>query len=234
MRKTWRYFLLFSLLIVTNCFALQKISIADDQTKNVTISAYELSRIFVKGDRIQNVRGLEGAYILTKDAAQGQIYIKPTPPYQSKPFNLFITTEQGHNYNLFVMASGLPGQDVELKPNTPSKEAGRWEKNMPYSQALVQLITAMVNGDPPQGYAVLYPAKKTKDVEDDTYTLRLQRIYQGVHLTGKTYLVQNKTDAEIVLDKQYFYQNGVRAIAFFNPKVAPNGQTMLYMVTADE
>jgi len=70
------YFALLAML--QNCFALQSITIGDNQTKNVTISANELSRIFVKGDRVLNVRGVEGAYILTKDAVQGQIFIKPT------------------------------------------------------------------------------------------------------------------------------------------------------------
>jgi len=229
-----RYWLLLILFCAHNSLALQLVPIADDQTKNITISAYELSRIFVKGDRIQNARGLEGAYILTKDSGQGQIYVKPTSSYQQKPFNLFLTTEQGHNYNLFITAQGLPGQDIELKPNTPSKEAVSWEKSSAYSQVLVKLITNMVNGDAPEGYAVLDTGKKEKSVRYDQFIVKLQKTYRGNHLYGEVLLVQNQCNYPINLSETIFYQAGTRAIALLRTNIPAEGQTMLFRVMGDE
>ena len=161
-----RKYCLFSLFLLgQSCFALQTVSISDNRTQKITVSAQELSRIFVKDDRIQNVRGLEGAYILTKDAVQGQIYIKPTPPYQATPFNLFISTENGRNFNLFVTATEISGQDIQIKPSTPSKAVEDWEKSSEYSQILIKLITSMINGEDLSGYSIVYPAKKTKTIK---------------------------------------------------------------------
>lgn len=228
-------FLLFELLLDPSCFALQTVSIADNQTKNITVSAHELSRIFVAGDRIQNVRGLEGAYILTKDNAQGQIYVKPTSPYQAKPFNLFITTEQGRNYNLLVTASAVSGQDIELKPSTPGKEAELWEKGTEYSQLLVKLITSMINDEVPSGYLVVYPDRRTKKgIKHNQLTISLQKRYLGKYLYSEVLLVQNKSNNPINLNEVLFYQTGTRAIAFLHSVLPANGQTTLFRVMSNE
>jgi len=238
MYKLFNYRLFVSFLLMflfgQHCFALQTISIADNQTKSITISANELSRIFVKEDRIQNVRGLEGAYVLTKDAVQGQVYVKPTPPYQSKPFNLFITTEKARNFNLFVMATGIPGQDIELKPSTPSKEAESWERNSEYSQVLVKLITSMINDDLPSGYSVVYPDKKTKAIKYDNFTLKLQKTYLGKKLHGEVLLIQNRRNYPINLTETLFYQAGTRAVTVLNSHLAASGQTELFRVISNE
>lgn len=226
--------LLLLLLPIQNCLSLQTITIGDNQTKNITVSAHELSRIFVAGDRILNVRGVEGAYILTKDAIQGQIFIKPTPPYQTRPFNLFISTEQGRNYNLFVIAAGVSGQDIELKPNTPSKEAAVWEKNSDYSQAVTQLITSMLQDEAPAGYGTVYPdSKKNKPIKYADFTLKLQKQYRGNKMYGEVFLVQNRRNYQINLAEKMFYQDGTRAITILQPYVTAKGQTVLFRVMSE-
>jgi len=234
--SNYRLFLSFLLTLPfgQDCFALQTITIADNQTKTITVSAHELSRIFVEGDRIQNVRGLEGAYTLTKDAAQGQVYIKPTPPYQAKPFNLFITTEKGRNFNLFVMATGISGQDIELKPSTPSKEVEPWERNSEYSQVLVKLITCMINGEVPSDYSVIYPDKKVKAVKYDNFTTKLQKRYLGKRLYGEVLLIQNRRNYPLSLNEAMFYQAGTRAVTILNPTLPAKGQTELFRVMSNE
>ena len=44
----------------------------------LNISAKELTRIAVSGDRITLVRGSEGAYQISNDTVQGAVFIKPT------------------------------------------------------------------------------------------------------------------------------------------------------------
>jgi len=232
MFKHW--FLLFLLLLSSSSFALQTVLIGDDQTRNIDISAYDLTRIFVKGDRIQNVRGLEGAYFLIKDAGQGQVYLKPSLIFQQKPFNLFITTEQGHNYNLFIQAKGVPGQDIELKPTTPSRVATIWEKNSAYSQVLLKLIAAMMNDDPPDGYAVLYPDKKLKPVKYSNFNIKLQKSYHGDHLYGEALIIQNQSRETITISETMFYQTNTRAVALADLSIPPKGQTMLYRVMSND
>lgn len=214
--------------------ALQSVLIADNQTKQITVSVQELSRIFVQGDRIQNVRGLEGAYLLTKDGTQGQIFIKPTPPYQTKPFNLFVSTEKGHNFNLLVIATEAPGQDIELKPSTPNKEAETWEKGSDYSQVLVKLIASMVKNELPPGYSVVYPDKKTQEVKYDGVTVKLIKRYVGKSLYGEKLLVKSSCKNPLTLSEGQFYHKGVRAISLLSSALPANGESILYRVMNNE
>jgi conjugal transfer pilus assembly protein TraK len=235
MRNPFFLFCLFLFLCLTqNSLALQAVSIADNQTKQITVSAHELSRIFVKGDRIQNVRGLEGAYLLTKDEVQGQIFIKPTPPYQTKPFNLFVSTEKGHNFNLLVIATEALGQDIEIKPTTPNKEAEIWEKGSDYSQILVKLIVGMVKNELPPGYSVVYPDKKTKEVKYDGVTAKLIKRYMGKSLYGEELLITSTCKHPLNLSEEQFYHKGVRAISILNSTLPANGESMLYRVMNNE
>ena len=244
-----RFFSLFLLLLTTcffmpfalfapSCFALQTIAIANNQTKNITVAANELSRIFVKDDRIQHVRGLDGAYLLTQDATLGQIFIKPAEAYRDKPFNLFITTEKGRNFNLIVKAEDSAGQDIELQPSSPSPEAANWEQTAEYSQVLGTLITSMINGETPPGYSVVYPVKKNKAIKYSnkhaSVNLLLQKKYLGKHLFGEVLLVQNKGKTQLKLTESTFYQPGVRAITLLNPVISTHGQTMLFRVMSND
>lgn len=107
-------------------WALQTKALSDHQTAFFKISVKELTQIFVEGDRVQSARGLDGHYQLTKDESQGAIFIKPST---HKPFNLFLTTEAGHNYTLLLSPIDIPAEVIQLKPLSSIKaKAAQWEK----------------------------------------------------------------------------------------------------------
>jgi type-F conjugative transfer system secretin TraK len=56
----------------------QTVVVEDDSKISAEISAKELTRISVIGDRITLVRGSEGAYQISNDTVQGAVFIKPT------------------------------------------------------------------------------------------------------------------------------------------------------------
>lgn len=56
----------------------QTFMIEDNAQVSAEISAKELTRISVVGDRIILVRGSEGAYQISNDTVQGAVFIKPT------------------------------------------------------------------------------------------------------------------------------------------------------------
>jgi hypothetical protein len=68
-------------LFSTSVYA-QTLVIEDNAQVSAEISAKELTRISVIGDRITLVRGSEGAYQISNDTVQGAVFIKPTvnPP----------------------------------------------------------------------------------------------------------------------------------------------------------
>jgi len=195
MFKTCLYSLLMTSVLISTSFALQVKPVKDNQTVMVKVSAKELSRVFVSGDRILNVRGLDGAYELKRDDNLGEIYVQPTIYYQHKAFNLFITTEKGHTYNLFLTPLDVPAESIEIKPQSPSlKLADRWEKNSPYGQTIIELMGYMSNGDHPEGYAVVSLGKIKPKKLASCLTMQLLTIYRGNHL-GLEYKLQDHLTA---------------------------------------
>jgi hypothetical protein len=64
-------------LFSTSVYA-QTLVIEDNAQVSAVISAKELTRISVAGDRITLVRGSEGTYQISNDTVQGAVFIKPT------------------------------------------------------------------------------------------------------------------------------------------------------------
>jgi type-F conjugative transfer system secretin TraK len=227
-RKVWWALL----LVVTSSLALQEVSINDNEMKKLNIASNELSRIFVRGDRIQSVRGLDGAYLLTKDAVSGQIYVKPTGV--KKDFNLYIGTEKGHNYNLLLSALELPGQDIELKGNSSKQEVEAWEQSSPYEQVVLKLVVGMITNS--EELVALDAAKREESTvvkingSETKIKGSLISTYQGGGLRGEVWQIENLSKKEIGLEPGIFYHTHVRAIALLAEKLVPNRPMMLYRV----
>ena len=78
----------------------------------ISISKENLTRITVKDDRVANVFGITGEYVLEADEELGQVFIRPIGlGGTSKPIHLTLTTEKGHT------------QDLRLIPKDQTPEA---------------------------------------------------------------------------------------------------------------
>lgn len=220
-----------SVFLATPSFALQILKAKDNETVSAKITDKGLTRIFVTDDRIQAVRGTDGMYQLTKDENQGAIFIKPTLSYQRTSFNLFLSTENGHSYTLLLHPADIPAQNIELKPQTPSKKrAERWEKNMPYTQLVVTLMTDMVNAKQPDGYAIVN-LEKTKPIKlSSGLTMQLLTLYQGNHLQGEFWRIKNPNKYSITVEPTDFYQDNSQAISILDETLNANDETYLYRV----
>jgi conjugal transfer pilus assembly protein TraK len=223
------YAITMGFLLVSSSYALQVKAMKDNQSESVKISSKELSRLFVLGDRVQAIRGLNGAYELIKDEKQGAIFIKPTPYYINKPFNLFITTENGHTFNLLLFPLDIPAESIEIKPLSPSVHiAERWEKNAPYVETLIRLITNMVNDQQPEGYSVV-PVHGDL-VKYPKFSMTLETIYKGDHLEGETWSVKNTTKTSIYLKSSHFMHDNTRAISIEDDVLDRGEVTYVYRV----
>jgi len=229
MRKTVLFFVLIYIFAMP-AFALQIKQIKDNQTVTANISSKELTRIFVEGDRIQNVRGVQGAYELTKDEKLGAVFIKLSPSYL-KTFNLFVTTESGQTYNLLLTPKDLPAESIELRPLSPVVSvAKRWERNSPYVETLIQLIHYMVNDIKPEGYAVIDFLKIKQKNLSPGLNMQLIRIYRGANLEGEIWQLKNACSKTLYLNKKDFFEHRVRAISLDKKVLHCNEKTYLYRV----
>jgi hypothetical protein len=79
----------------------------------VSISREGLTRIAVQEDRILNVFGVTGEYVLEADEDQGQIFIQPALGVTT-PLSLTITTEGGHTQDLRFVPKNQPPEALIL------------------------------------------------------------------------------------------------------------------------
>src|SRR3990167_7156559 len=100
---------LFFLLTLSAVKAALIQTLDESRVIEVPISKEDLTRITVQEDRIRNVFGVTGEYVLETDEDQGQIFIRPTD--LEKPFSLTLTTEKGRT------------QDLRLIPKDQATEA---------------------------------------------------------------------------------------------------------------
>ncbi len=231
--KFYQRVLLFvlSIALMQISFAAQEKPIKDNGTAQAYVSIKGLTRIAVLNDRIEDVRGPDGAYQIKADLNQGAVFIQPTPDFQKKPFTLFIATEQNHNYVLRLQPRDQNADTILLNPpDAQNPVAAHWETATPYTQIITQLMTDMVNQSLPEGYAVDDITKAKNQQVSPSINIKLINIYQGAYLQGLIYSVTNRTAQTITVSEPQFYQSGDRAIALSQHVIAPHSQIFLYKV----
>ncbi|CAN5421279.1 hypothetical protein BH10PSE19_BH10PSE19_00160 [soil metagenome] len=215
-------------------FALQTKNVKDNGTVWATVSIEGITRISVANDRILHVRGQQGAYFIKYDNNQGAVFIQPTEDYAKKSFTLFIATELNRNYVLQLTPKAQLSDMILLKPTDVVKQrAEHWEKSSSYTQGITNLISAMMNRTPPEGYVHTLVKGKTNSLGGIT-TFSLKEIYRGVHLEGRVYTVKNKTRYPLTLVENQFYQPGDRAIVLSSLIIPPSAYTLLYKVVCHD
>jgi type-F conjugative transfer system secretin TraK len=178
-----------------------------------------------------SVKGIKGTYLLVKDEKQGSIYIKPTSYFSKKPFDIFITTESGLTYDLFLMPKQIPSETIWIKPlNSSNKKAKRWEVNSSYSDKLVELIKEMQSESHPEGYAVIPVDGKVKKING--LKVQLLKVYRGFHLQGEVWCVMNDTRKPIKINLNDFKYNGLLALSMEDDYLKIGEEVYLYKVVS--
>lgn len=222
----------FVMMFFNFSFATQIKIIHDNDTAQALVSTQGLTRIAVSHDRIINVRGPEGAYHIKNDNVQGAVFLQPTR--NTKPFTVFVATEQNHNYILHLMPTIQHADTILIQSSDQNvlKSVHRGKASS-YNQAITQLMNAMVNHRHLEDYSIqLIPNQENYYSNIATFTL--VQIYSGEYLQGEVYRVKNCTNHTVTLRENGFYQLNDRAIALKNPIVKPQGETWLYKITGSE
>lgn len=230
--------LLTSVGFFTTSFALQVRSAKDNETLFFKISSREYTRIFVSGDRVLSVKGKENSYEIKEFNGkydQGVLYLKPNLFYQKRPFSIFITTEQGHTYTLFLNPIDVPSENVEIKPVSASKKvAANWETNQSYQQLIIELMREMVGKKQPEGYAVIPLGDVKPKRLSSGLTMQLVTIYRGSYLEGEIWRLKNNSNHQMHLLPREFYQDNIRAASLIDETLNCGDETILYRVVSHE
>lgn len=115
-----------SFLMATTAQAAIQRPLDELKVIEVPISKQDLTRITVKEDRILNVFGVTGEYVLEADEDQGQIFIRPAGLNNNKPIHLTLTTEGGHTQDLRLIPQDKKPEALILKAEDTTKKEHPW------------------------------------------------------------------------------------------------------------
>ncbi len=207
------------------------VRVNDNTTIKASISSAEPTRIAVADDRIRALRGVEGAYTYQNDTVQGAVFIKPTESYQHKPFYVFISTEQNHNYVLQLTPKVGSASILVLQPRQTNNTTSPWDNSPSSETQLVQLVRTMVNGKDSDDYAMTVVNSAKNQRWNSQFNVRLLAVFDGAQFQGSVYRITNRSHQTMQLNESQFYRPGDRAIALQNDQLLPKGETLLYKVT---
>ncbi len=187
---------LFCFVLSTTAHAAIIKHLNESQTIEVPISQSGLTRMRVKDDRILNVFGVTGEYILEADEGQGQVFIRPTGLGGFKPIHLTLTTEKGITQDLQLTPQNRSPEALILKSDA---ERSKETKNLISREEIEDLLRASHEDRIPLGY---------KSLPLNLNTLKgpylWKRELQGEKLKASTYEVKNNSQSPFTLSEPEF------------------------------
>jgi type-F conjugative transfer system secretin TraK len=216
----------------------------------VSIAREDLTRIAVKEDRILNVVGLTGEYVLEADETQGQVFIRPNEHGPSKPINLTLITEEGHTQDLRLVPQNKSPEALILvsREEQPGNMSFLSETRRHLKGNLLQisvtrndvedLLRASQEERIPIGYK-LAPINLKGDLRYKgslEISSRLIRELKGKALRALTYHVENKSKNALVLSEPNFVkdldfpQNSIVAVLMPKKSLISGERTVVYVV----
>ncbi len=148
--------------------AMQVLDAVDHAELAAEISATEVNRIALLGDRIARVVRAPDGYAVEHDAGSGDLFLRrmapgpaavPEGPVPSiAPVTLFIGTEKGFTYRLTLSPSDRDAAQILIRnaDALPSDAAAIASPlaGTPHVAALVRLVRAVARREPLAGYAI--------------------------------------------------------------------------------
>ncbi len=150
--------------------AMQVLEAVDHAELAAEISAAEVNRIALIGDRIARVVRAPDGFAVEHDGASGDLWLRRTssqggsghPGMGSDPVTLFIGTEKGFTYRLTLTPSDRDAAQIlirnaDLLPDMAQgvDDAGPTLASGPHIAGLVRLVRAVARREPLPGYEIL-------------------------------------------------------------------------------
>ena len=179
-----------------------------------------------------------GEIALTCDRDKGEIYVRPVGD-SAKPINLFVASANA-TYTLLLRRSDTPADTIVIRDRTPKalKHATSAQALAGPSpnqvRAMKALLVAMASDRVPPDIRV----EETHGTLPLWNEARFSRVrqYEGRGLVGEKYLLQNISDAPMVLAEQEFdrEQGKVVGIAVEYHNLRPGESTSVYVIRRGE
>ena len=151
--------------------AMQLLEAVDHAELAAEVSATEINRIALIGDRVARVVRAPDGFAVEHDAASGDLWLRAAPdrspgqagnaPSTGTPATLFIGTEKGFTYRLTLTptvraAAQILIRNADALPEAnPAGDVYRPPAGDPHLAALVKLVRAVARRDLLPGYEIL-------------------------------------------------------------------------------
>ena len=191
-----------------------------DESKSIeiSISKENLTRITVKDDRVANIFGITGEYVLEADEELGQVFIRPIGlGGTSKPIHLTLTTEKGHTQDLRLIPKDQAPEALILEEGKQetllsqgsmtrvSAVQGSTTQVLIARDEIESLLQACQEMRIPLGYKVA-----PLNLKDTSVTFKgphlLIREIRGEKLRALTYEIKNLSKRAFILSEDIFTQ----------------------------
>lgn len=231
------FFLLVLLAAQSIVHAEQVLSVEDGGSYSIKVSATEITRLHVDGGRLDKVWGLSSRWSAQPDQTSGELFIKSVATSDRRAFSFIVRDNFGNTYTLVASPMDVPSETVQLKPkNKKLVGQGTTDKagsSQAYINSVKALMRDMVRGNE-LNYSVNIFSHEVPLWKETVITWTKQYVTNA--LVGDLYRIENKTDAEMVLDEREFSNFGgnVRAVALRDLVLQPHQTTDLFIIRGQE
>ncbi len=220
------------------------IAIANDDEAKITLSAQDINRVFVVGDKIVSLDAPHHRVIAHNDAS-GSLLMNVIG---QEPFTVFLTTAHGRHFSLWVLPKSEPGVTVRFLPTTtiihtvyPPQHTARHVAHADQKTWVNLLRDVMLSKIPPGYTRIDPPALNTVSVfqlprmrkmskTGPFLEERVQAGFLGGALALRIVRLTNTGKKPIAFKPRDFYTRGVKALALEKETLAPQESTNLYEV----
>lgn len=215
---------------------------AKDGRFEADVSARQMSRISMLGERIASVRKLDepgGPQLLVEtDEKSGDAFVAFDGDVAGRAFNLFLTTESGKVVQAVLHPVPGEGQTVLVRlegaPAMPVTQAGagggRPEGRSAYQETLVQFVRFMFNDQEVEG--VVRRITNGSNVRAGPFAVREVSTWEGPGLRGRVLYVTNVGKAEEPVPLEAFLVERVNAAAATHERLKSGEQGRVFIVEA--
>lgn len=194
------------------------------KTIKAEISRQGLTRITVKEDRIQNVFGVTGEYVLETDEDQGQVFIRPMGPGSLNSISLTLTTEKGRTQDFLLTPTDKTPEALILWIRE-SSEREKAASSQPSRQDIEDLIMACQQNRIPVGYKLMPLELKTTN--DPHHMVREIR---NDHLRVLTFeIINNGQDPINIFEEDFAQDSATIAVLLTSRILKPGEKTYVYV-----
>ncbi len=200
---------------------------------DIDLSATQMSRIVIEGEKITAVRSLDdpsGPQVLTQnDQATGDLFVGFDGETAGRTFSVFATTDQGETIQLLLHPGDGPARTVDLLPEgkTNDKVAAPVLRSNGYAETVTAFMKLMFNNQVTDG--VTYEPADDKGQVSDRLNIRTVGYYRAAGLRGIVLFITNRDTVPRTLKPEQFLVAHVIAAGVSNEMLEPGASARVYI-----